>query len=62
MEFRKMVTITLYGRQQKKYRCIEKSFGIKKKKKKSLLNSVGEGDGGMIRENDIEICIISYVK
>ena len=28
----------------------------------SLLNSVGEGEGGMIWENDIETCIISYKK
>ena len=28
----------------------------------SLLDSVGEGKGGMIWENDIEICILSYVK
>ena len=45
-----MVTITLYVRQQKRHRCIE-----------SLLDSVGEGEGGIIWENDIETCII-YVK
>ena len=28
MEFRKMVAITLYARQQKIYRCIEQSFGL----------------------------------
>ena len=28
----------------------------------SLLESVGEGEGGMIWENGIETCIISYVK
>ena len=28
----------------------------------SLLNSVGEGEGGMIWENGIETCIISYKK
>ena len=28
MEFRKMVTITLYVRQQKRHRCIEQSFGL----------------------------------
>ena len=28
----------------------------------SLLDSVGEGKGGMIWENDIESCILSYVK
>ena len=51
MEFRKMVTITLYARQQKRHRYIEQS-----------LDSVGEGEGGMIWENDIETCIISYMK
>jgi len=51
MEFRKKVTITLYARQQKRCRCIEQS-----------LDSVGEGEGGMLWENGIEICIISYVK
>ena len=28
MEFRKMVTITLYVRQQKRHRCTEQSFGL----------------------------------
>ena len=28
MEFRKMVTITLYVRRQKRHRCIEQSFGL----------------------------------
>ena len=28
----------------------------------SLLDSVGEGEGGMIRENRIETCILSRVK
>ena len=28
----------------------------------SLLDSVGEGKGGIIWENGIETCIISYVK
>ena len=46
-----MVTITLYVRQQKRDRCIEQSF-----------DSVGEGEGGMIWENGIETCIISYKK
>ena len=27
-----------------------------------LLDSEGEGEGGMIRENGIETCIISYMK
>ena len=30
--------------------------------KNRLLNSVGEGEGGMIWENSIETCILSYVK
>ena len=29
---------------------------------RTVLDSVGEGMGGMIWENGIEICIISYVK
>ena len=29
---------------------------------RSLLDSVGEGEGGMIWENGIESCILSYVK
>ena len=28
MEFRNMVTITLYAREQKRHRCIEWSFGL----------------------------------
>ena len=28
----------------------------------SVLDSVGEGKGGMIQENSIETCILSYVK
>ena len=50
MEFRKTVTITLYGRQQKRHRCIEQSCGL-----------CGRGEG-MIWENGIETCILSYVK
>ena len=30
--------------------------------KNRLLDSVGQGEGGMICENGIETCIISYVK
>ena len=29
---------------------------------RTVLDSVGEGEGGMIWENGIETCIISYVK
>ena len=46
-----MVMITLYVRQQKRHRCIEQSFGL-----------YGRGRGGMIWENSIETCIISYKK
>ena len=46
-----MVTITLYVRQQKRHRCIEQS-----------LDSVGEGEAGMIWENGIETCILSCKK
>ena len=51
MEFRKMVTITLYAKQQKRHRCIEQSFGL-----------CGRWRWGMIWENGIETCIISYKK
>ena len=51
MEFRKVVMITLYARQQKRHRCIEQSF-----------DSMGVGEGGMIWENGIETCKISYMK
>ena len=30
--------------------------------KNRLLDSVGEGEGGMIWENSIEICMLTYVK
>ena len=46
-----MVMTPLYARQQKRHRCIEQ-----------FLDSVGEGKVGMIRENGIETCIISYKK
>ena len=46
-----MVMITLYARQQKRHRCIEQA-----------LDSVGEGEGGMIWEDGIETCVISYMK
>ena len=47
MEFRKMVMMILYARQQKRHR---------------LLDSVGEGESRMIWKNSIETCILSYVK
>ena len=51
MEFRKMVTITLYERQQRRHRCIEESFGL-----------YGRGQGWDDLGECIETCIISYVK
>ena len=51
MEFRKMVTMTLYARQQRDPDV-----------KNRLLDSVGKGKGGMICENSIERCIVSHVK
>ena len=30
--------------------------------KKKILDSVGEGEGGMIWQNSIESCVLSYVK
>ena len=50
MEFRKMVTTTLYVRQQKRHRSIE-VFGL-----------CGRGRQRMIWENGIKTCIISYKK
>ena len=46
-----MVMITLYAKQKKRHRCTEQ-----------ILDSVGEGKGGMFRENSIETCILSRVK
>ena len=51
MEFRKMITITLYVRQQKRHRCLERSFGL-----------VGEGEYGMIWENGIETYVYYFVR
>ena len=33
MEFRKMVTITLYAKQKKRHRCIEQIFGLCRKRR-----------------------------
>ena len=46
-----MVTIILYAKQKKRHRCTEQT-----------LDSVGEGEGGMFRENIIETSILSRVK
>jgi len=51
MEFRKMVTITLCMRQQKRHRCIEVFWTLWERE-----------EGGMIWENGTEKCIISYKK
>ena len=48
--FRKMVMITM--RDNKRDTDVQNS----------LLDSEGEGEGGMIWENGIETCIISYMK
>ena len=52
MEFRKMLMITLYAEQKKKDTDLQNS----------LLDSVGEGEGGTFQENSIETCILSRVK
>ena len=46
-----MVMMTLYARQQKRHRCIER-----------ILDSEAEGEGGMMWENGIETCILSCKK
>ena len=46
-----MVTIILHARQQRRHRCTD-----------SLLDSMGEGEGGMIWKNGIETYTISYMK
>ena len=51
MEFRKMAMTTLYARQKKDTDVYN-----------GLLDSEGEGEGGMIWENGIETHIISYMK
>ena len=51
MEFRKMVMMT-YMQDRKRDTDV----------KNRLLGFVGEGEGGMIWENSIETCILTYVK
>ena len=51
MEFRKIVMKILYEWQQKRHSC-----------KEQTLDYVGEGEGNMILENSIEICVLPYVK
>ena len=47
MEFRKMVTVTLYAKQKKKTQMYRTEFW-----------TLGEGEGGMFREDSLETCII----
>ena len=51
MEFRKMVSMILHAGQQRSHRC-----------KEQTLDSVGEGEGGMIWENSTETCTLPYLK
>ena len=51
MDFRKMVTM-IYMQDSKRDTDV----------RNSLLDSVGEGEGGMLWENSIETCILPYVK
>ena len=51
MEFRKMAMMTLYANSKKDTDVYS-----------GLLDSEREGEGGMIWENSIESCIISYKK
>ena len=50
MEFKKMVTITLYAKQKKRHRCTEQTFRLSVRRR------------GMFRENSIETSILSRVK
>ena len=43
---RKMVTITLYARQQKRHRCIEQSFGLKLGHHQNSLEELSKQLGG----------------
>ena len=52
MEFRKTAMMTLYARQEKKNTDVYSG----------LLDSEGEGEGGMIWENGTETCILSCKK
>ena len=51
MEFRKMVTITLYARHQKRHRFKEQTFGL-----------CGRRRGWDDLRDSIETCILPYVK
>ena len=51
MEFKKMVTVTLYAGKEKRHRCIEQTFGL-----------CGRRRGWMIWENSIETYILSSMR
>ena len=54
-----MVMITLYAKQKKRHRCTDvQNTDVQNR----ILDSVGEGRGGMFRENSIETSILSRVK
>ena len=42
MEFRKMVAITLYARQQKRHRCMEQSFGLCGRRQGKVVSESGD--------------------
>ena len=50
-----MLMITLYAEQKKKKKKDTVLYN-------SLLDSSGEGEGGMVQENSTETCILSRVK
>ena len=56
MKFRKMLMITLYAKQKKRQTHTHTHIY------NSLLDSVGEGEGGMFQENSFKTCILSRVK
>ena len=60
VELRKMVSITLYVRQQKRHRCTEQSFGLCGERPTEGTQAFYVG--GMIWENHTETCILPYVK
>ena len=51
MKFRKMVTITLFARQEKRHRCTQQIFGL-----------CGRRRGWEVLRNSIKACILSRVK
>ena len=55
MEFRNMVTMIWNVRRKS-------SLYLYTDVKNRILDSVGEGEGGMTQENSIEMCIFSCVK